>query len=377
MDRLIPTHNNLIRFTRYLRQQGWPIGLAQTQDALECAQTTLAQSDQMLRLSLKITLCTNKEEWNSFDQTFDKFWSQKTQDTENQIKLPPGRAPTRKIQKGLVGFSTSVENDEAENNDPTMGGAGTSSGVGKTDFRFLTDRRAYQQAAKITERLARRIKKKPSRRWKTVSKGPRVHAQATLRSFAKHGDLNTRLIYKKRKTIPHRLVMVLDVSHSMSYYSPVLARFVRALCLSFPKSEAFCFHVDLHRITHLLKEHKPEKLVENFEKKNGLWFGGTKISESLSDLMNRYKPNLSPSRTTLLLFSDGFDTMSADELTLVLKKLRSNVKNLYWIDPNLTRAREAGLEEEGALHEAQQWIDDVIPGDSLAGLEELVIKLQK
>lgn len=141
----------------------------------------------------------------------------------------------------------------------------------------------------------------------------------------------------------------------MYYYSPILSRFVRALTVTFPYSEAFCFHIQLHRRTDLIRERRAEKVVESFEKRQGLWFGRTKCSKSLLYLINEYGSKFHSSKTSVLIFSDAFDTMSAEELVLWLKRIKEMVRHIYWIDPNHTRRMETGSDKEGPMHAASQW----------------------
>ena len=65
-------------------------------------------------------------------------------------------------------------------------------------------------------------------------------------------------------------------------------------------------------------------MVESFENRQGLWFGGMKLSESLLYLINEYGSKFHSLKTSVLIFSDGFDTMSAEELVLCLKEAQRN-----------------------------------------------------
>jgi uncharacterized protein with von Willebrand factor type A (vWA) domain len=164
--------------------------------------------------------------------------------------------------------------------------------------------------------------------------------------------------------------MLLDVSHSMAKYSPLLARFARAYVNVDPRAEAFTFHVELTRVTELFRTTRVEQLRQKLAGMSKLWFGGTRIANSLGEFNARHLARISGPDTVVVLFSDGFDTHGAADLSAQLAPLHDSVRGLIWANPLLARyADDEAL--DGPLAAASQHLDHVVEANTLASLEAL------
>lgn len=362
-----PMAEKLSGFVTELRGLGFNIGMNETRDALFMAAEGGAQSRPLFQAALKHLFCTTTDEWDVFDALFLTYFAVETDLPEQGENEGEGQRFEKQFQQDFQIVADFYQSDEGNEE----GGAGRDQAVTKTDFRFLTESEGWEEAARAAEMLAKKIKMRRTRRWKRKRHGPRIDLPSTMRKLTATGGEPLILGRRKRKQRPFHVVALLDVSHSMSYYSPMLARFVRGLVHHFENTEAFCFHIELHHITPLLKEPDREVMRQRMEALENLWFGGTNIAGSLRQFNERFLEEVTNRHSVALLFSDGCDTCSGDEVVPEVATLKRFVRRLYWVNPMQARLEGAGLTSASPLMAAKSYIDGCVSGDSLRSLEKL------
>ncbi|GJM02806.1 MAG: VWA domain-containing protein [Rhodomicrobium sp.] len=358
----------LIAFLSELRGSGFRIGLGESRDALTIALGAPAADRARFQSSLRHLLCSSREEWVTFDAYFRAHYGQQQdseagEPTDSAEGDTAGDKPTPKFQIVADFYHGADAGKE--------GGAGRNAAVTKTDFRFLTDSDDWEEAARLTEDLARRIQSRPTRRWRQKAGGKRIDLAATARRLPGSDGDPLWLGYRARRKRPMHVVALLDVSHSMSYYSPMLARFVRGLVHNFKDCEAFCFHMELNRVTDHLKETDLDVMREKMEALENLWYGGTNIGQSIEAFNKRFLKETVRPNSVVLLFTDGCDTSPPEELRKPLRELRANVRRVFWINPLRERLLKSGLTSSSPLAAASGAIDAQLSGDSFRSLAAL------
>src|SRR5262249_35665417 len=137
-----------------------------------------------------------------------------------------------------------------------------------------------QEITRISRRIVRRLASRSSRRWKSKPNGTRVDLRRSLRSCLRTGGELAELSFKSRKRKKTRLVVLCDVSGSMSLYSRLLIKFAYAVQNSVAQVETFVFSTRLERITTQLKNKSYERAIDLVSETRG-WSGGTLIGPSL------------------------------------------------------------------------------------------------
>lgn len=365
--------SKLCLFLSELRGTGFNIGVGEARDAVTLAVDEGSFSRPLFQKSLKHLLCSQYDEWQQFDELFAAFFGLPIE-LQGKGSTPNNNDRFEKQFKTemqiVADFYEGHEGDKEA-------GAGREVAISKTDFRFLTEQAGWEEAALAAEQLARQIKMRPTRRWRKSASGKRIDLASTARRLAATDGDPLYIGYKKRKRRPMRIVALLDVSHSMSYYSPMLARFIRGLVLNFDNCEAFSFHVELNHITDILKKKDLEVMRRRMEAFENLWFGGTNIATSLHKFNQHYLPDLASSNTVVLIFSDGCDTTAVDEMIPPFEHMARAVRRIYWINPMKARLDKAQLISSSPLMAAKSYIDGQICGDSLRSLEALARVLSR
>lgn len=362
-----PMADKLCGFLSTLRDAGFQIGVDEMRDAALVAAVDGGFSRPLFQARLKHLLCTTLDEWDQFDHMFLSYYCVNSEPNEQGGAEGDGKRFEKQFNQDFQILADFYESDDGGEE----GSAGRDQAVTKTDFRFLTESKGWEEAAVAAERLARRIKARRTRRWRKRKRGPRIDLQTTMRKLAASDGDPLYLGRKMRKQRPFHVVALLDVSHSMSYYSPMLARFVCGLIQHFEGTEAFSFHIDLHHITELLKEPDRDVMRQRMEALENLWFGGTNIAASLTQFNRQHLADVARRHTVVLLFSDGCDTCEPDEIIAPLREMKRHVRRIYWVNPMQARLEAAGMRSASPLMGARCSIDGCVSGDSLRSLESL------
>ncbi len=369
--------DQFVDFTGYLKQNGFSIGIDQTRDALTLLGRQTRPDQQFTKQTLRGLFCSNLSQWQQFDDLFQQFWFSSNLDNDEKPH-ERNQAITRKQNSqssGIAGTSTDHFSDMSTDTSGSACGAGKQRTIGKADFRFLNDTRAMREIERLTERLALSLKQQKSRRKTYSNQGEQIDIRQTLRRNMKYGGALITPRFRQQLTRPFELVILHDVSHSMTWNNPLLFRFVRGLVRTLPKTEAFVFHTQLHQVTTLYRERSVKTMQQKLEAKNNLWLGGTCIGESLHEFNQRYAKKYLNSKTVLLIISDGFDTDAPEYLATQLKIMHRQCRRLLWLNPML--GREHYQADSETFNQARPYIDSLVPANTLDSLRSVIQSIRQ
>jgi uncharacterized protein with von Willebrand factor type A (vWA) domain len=157
----------------------------------------------------------------------------------------------------------------------------------------------------------------------------------TIRRNICHGGVPIDLMWRSRKHKPLRLVVLLDVSGSMSLYTSVFVRFMHGVLDHFREAEAFLFHTRLAQVSAAMREKDVGRALERLSLLAQGAGGGTRIGESLATFNRWHAPTVIHSRTCVLIISDGYDTGPPAALAAEMRRLRRRCRRLVWLNPML------------------------------------------
>ncbi|MFZ5791851.1 MAG: vWA domain-containing protein [Pseudomonadota bacterium] len=373
----------LAAFVRSLRANGFTVGLAETQDALRVLSSPAAARPQLLGEAFKALFCSRQEEWARFDEIFDAFWrgrgmkvavraaGQPKPGTRPRQLAPgaPGEERRRPAERGLA-----VERGEGTGEEETSGaararGASSAESLAETDLRHIVDAEALAEAHRLAERLARAMRYRLTRRERSRRHGRRLDLRRTIHRSIGRGGTPLDLVRRRRKDKPLRLVVLLDVSGSMSLYSTVFARFLHGLVACSHEAEAYLFHTRLVHISDALRERDPERAVERLALMAQGWSGGTRIGECLAAFNRWHAPRLVHSRTVVIILSDGYDTGDPAALAREMAALKRRARRIVWLNPMMGWKDYAPV--AAGMQAALPHVDLFAPAHNLASLAAL------
>jgi uncharacterized protein with von Willebrand factor type A (vWA) domain len=362
-------------FVATLRTNGFVIGQRETEDALSLAETVGVMERQPLRWGWRSLLCTRAEDWVRFDDLFDSYW------------LPPNKQGIGETQAGGAGLVLMADEawnaagragpvlhrDEADDDAGLPGdtaaqdGASATATVENADFRSLTDRLQTYAIEAAIRHFALRLKRLRTRREQSRRSGARIDLRQTLRLSVCTGGSPHKLRFRAPRRVRPRLVLLLDVSRSMSLTSFFYLRVARALALELGDVHVFLYHTQLTHVSEALKDSDPWRAQERLQLLSAGWAGGTRIGECLASFNRLHAGRLVHARTAVIIASDGYDTGPAGVLSAEMAVLARRARRIIWFNPAKADPRYAPLAR--GMREAMPFIDLLTAGNSLTALE--------
>lgn len=374
--------SRLVEFVDVARRNGFHVGVAEELDAQRTALICGITDPRRLRWGLKSLLCSSHGDWQRFDEIFDAYWlpartsiryrSAKDAPVSRQAARADSAHPSSlAVQSDQVPGEGSGDADD----EGVHKGASAQESRERADFRVLAERGGMREIEELVERLARNMRRRRRRREKVVRHGRRVHLRRSLRHSLGFGGTPLELAYRRRRERQPRLVLVVDVSRSMSMYSLVFLRFARALVSIFDGAEAFACHTRLVHISPAMRHTDLGKMQKSLVTISKGWAGGTRIGDSLQHLDRRYG-RLINSRSVVVIVSDGLDTGEAEHLATQLARIKERCRKLVWLNPLL--GREGYEPRTAGMLAALPYIDIFAPAhnlQSLMALEQVLTRL--
>jgi uncharacterized protein with von Willebrand factor type A (vWA) domain len=226
---------------------------------------------------------------------------------------------------------------------------------------------------RLVERLARRLRRRLVRRLRVRRQGQLIHLRRTVRASLRYGGTPLDLVFRKRRRELPRLLLLLDVSRSMSFYSYLFLRFARGVLRAFKDADAFVFHTRLIHVSQALQDRDLDAVRTRLAVLSAGWSGGTRIGECLGAFNRDYARRLVGSRTIIIIVSDGYDTGEPEVLADQMHALRAKARALVWLNPLL--GREGYTPTAKGMRAALPFIDLFAPANNLESLSALEPRL--
>ena len=350
----------VVEFCRFCRQSGLSAGVKESVDALNAVRALGVSEKENLKAALRAVLCSNKDDWDQFDELFAAFWTSGT--SKPRRKQPGDQRPPQGAIATALGFSHAGRTVEDDGGRAVLG-ATASERLRRTDFSQASHN-DLEELERITMRLLRQMSLRLSRRRKSKRQRGQVDLRRTIRrNISRGGDL-IDLSYKARTVQQDRLAVLLDISGSMNPYSLFLLRFAYALQRHFKRVDTFLFSTRLIEIAQALRG-QPAQAMRSLAQQETGWSGGTKIGESLKDFLLRHGGVLSRD-TVFIVLSDGWDTGPPEVLAGQLQAIQRRVRTVIWLNP-LLGLRDYQPVTQG-MSAALPYIDVFAPAHNLESL---------
>ncbi|VXC59108.1 VWA containing CoxE family protein [Burkholderia sp. 8Y] len=341
---LPPFARNVVHFVRLLRGAGLGMSPAQAVDALDALRfIDLGRRDDV-RAALACLLVHASDERDIFDSAFDLFW--RDPDWESKLralllpKIQSAAPPPKRNNRLADALATRADAPEtpARETEPEETHARLSFSaqerLSQRDFDTLTadEWRALRHQIRA-HRLP--LATEPTRRLKAASRGTHADLRASARQAVRAGGDWT--VWKYRAVVERRppLVLLLDISGSMSAYSRAVLYYCHALLQSRERLQVFLFGTRLTNATRALRERDPDIAVSALGAQVADWSGGTRIGAALAEFNRRWARRVLAGRATVLLVTDGLDHEAIDVLDAEMARLRRFAHRLVWLNPLL------------------------------------------
>jgi uncharacterized protein with von Willebrand factor type A (vWA) domain len=376
-----PDHlaENVMHFGRVLRQAG--VGV--TTDRIGLALRALSSGGIERRDDFKATLSAcmidRPEHVAMFEQAFYVFWRDpdlmarimamllpKVQ-AKSQVAPPP---ENKRLAAALFGAGAKPREAAPPPDQIELDASLTFSQqeiLRKADFETMSDAE-WLETKRMMRSLVPRIRRQKTRRLMAAAKGRVPDWRASLKSEARAGEA-ALLRFRKPRSVPVRLVVLADISGSMSKYSRMLLHFTHALSMAGLPVASFVFGTRLSSITRQLRQRDPDVAVAAVVRQVEDWSGGTRMTECMHAFNRDWSRRLLAQRATVILISDGLEHGDVSQLAGEMERLSKSSESLIWLNPLL---RYQAFEPRAAgIKAILPYVDRFMPAHNLNSLEAL------
>lgn len=224
-------------------------------------------------------------------------------------------------------------------------------------------------AARLFASLAPRSPLRRARRHVRSTNGS-VDGPATLREQLRRMGEPGRIHHRRRGVRPRRIVLLVDVSGSMSRYADSLLRLSHVFVRSVPHVEVFTMGTRLTHVTRALSERDPDRALAAAGRVVPDWSGGTRLGEAIGAFLDRWGRRGMARGAVVVVFSDGWEREGPELLGEQMRRLAALSHRVVWANPHRGKVGYAPVQQ--GIVAALPHIDDFVAGHSLAAFEELI-----
>jgi len=376
-----------MHFARVLRAAGLPIGPDRVLDAMRALAVAGVERREDFYWTLASVFLARREQFEIYDQAFHIFWRDpQLLERVMAMFLPQvygrqGREQAQpassRVAEALHPRQKKPKEEPLEPQTETQLEATLSFSsrevLQHADFETMTAEE-LSQAKKLISKLRLPIPEIRTRRFDPDSRGARVDLRATLRASLRSGGKIIPLKRRSPETRHPPLVVLCDVSGSMSRYSRMFLHFLHAITNDRDRVASFVFGTRLTNITRHLRHRDVDVAMSGVADAIADWSGGTRIGNCLAEFNLRWSRRVLGQNAVVLIISDGLDGDIGEGLARQMERLHKSCRKLIWLNPLL---RYEGFEARPAGVRAMlPHVDEFLPVHNVASLIDLARALE-
>ncbi|MCE6959037.1 VWA domain-containing protein [Cereibacter sphaeroides] len=384
---------NILWFARALRKAGLPIGSGRVIDAIRAVEAAGFTSREDFYWTLHACFVSRPEHRAVFAQVFRLYWRD-PQFLEHMMSLllpqlrglqedrPPEPAEKRAAEALLDGAARPEQREEAgEESLIEIDAAETVSEeerLKRLDFEQMSTSE-IEAAKRMLSRLTLPVPPIASRRVVAAVSGSRPDLRRTLRLALRQGGEVAAIARRRPTERWPNLVVLCDISGSMSRYSRLVLHFVHAVAnrkgQGWARVHAFTFGTRLTDITRHLRTRDVDAALAAAGAEAQDWSGGTRIGECLHVFNRDWSRRVLGQGAVVLLITDGLDRGAPEALSREMERLHLSTRRLIWLNPLL---RWDGFAPRAAgIRAMLPHVDSLRAAHSVASLDALAEALSR
>lgn len=375
---------NIVHFARALRAAGMRVGPGAALEAVRAILEVGPRRRADFYWALHCVFVERHDQHQIFDQAFALFWRspkvlERLMADLYTPSIPPARGDGEEAppvaQRVLDALSLEAdqppgqEDEEPPAPEPDSTMTFSAQQIARTmDFEGMTgEELAHAKAAIAKLRLP--IEQVPTRRFQPDARGNRIDMRASLRASMKPGGEVAPLKRRHRAQRPPPVVVLCDVSGSMSRYSRMFLHFVHAITNDRDRVHTFIFGTRLTNITRLLQHRDVDVALDKTASTVDDWSGGTRIGECLRTFNYTWSRRVLGQGAMVLLITDGLDRDDLGVLEREIDRLHRSCRRLIWLNPLLRY--EGFRPEAGGIKTILPCVDEFRPVHNLQSLMDI------
>lgn len=385
---------NMTHFARALRRAGLPIGPGRVIEAARAVAAAGFTRRDDFYWTLHSVFVNRPEERQVFHQVFRLYWRDpRFLEHMMSLLLPTLRgaqdevaaeSAARRAAEALLDGASPPDLPGAPGDDDSeieieIDSRYTASGeerLRKLDFAQMTADEAAD-ARRMIARLSLPVPPLMTRRSVTATHGRTPDWRRTMRAALRQGGEITAIARRRPGVRWPALVVLCDISGSMSEYSRMVLHFVHAVTnrqgQGWAKVHAFTFGTRLTNISHHLRLRDVDAALNAAGSEAQDWQGGTRIGACLRSFNKDWSRRVMAQGAVVLLITDGLERDDPDMLRDEMARLKRSARRVIWINPLLRW--EGFVPRAQGMRAILPHVDTFRAGHSIASLEALAAAL--
>ena len=351
---------HVVAFGRVLREAGLEVGPGRVADAVRGLSAVDVTRRDDVYFTLRQTLVSRRDDLELFDRAFESWF------LRAPLQLPPEAPDESAVTVSPRAADAGSVPGEGEEK-PGLG-ASSLELLRRKDFAEMTPEELERSQQAIAE-IARARPLRRSRRRAADPSGDRLDVRQLVRRSLRTGGDPVERPRRARKVVPRKLVVLCDVSGSMSAYARAILLFLHAAVGLGRGVEAFAFGTRLTRLTRDLAVRNPEAALARATAASVDWGSGTRIGESLRELNERHGRRGLARGAVVVIVSDGWERDDPALLARELARLARAAYAIVWVNP--LKGNPEYEPRAGGMRAALPFVDRFLPGHNLESLEDL------
>jgi hypothetical protein len=381
---------NIMHFARVLRRAGLPVGPGKVIEALKAVEVAGVRRREDFYWTLHAVFVNRRDQRELFDQTFHIFWrNPELLEKMMSLVLPTTfledstaqerEKASRRVSDALAPESESMPSAKGEEEGDTIEIDATLTYSDQEQLRVMDFESMSAEevalAKKAIARLRLPIVAVPTRRFRPSARGQKIDMRRSLRASLRSGG-DTIPLRRRARVLRHPpLVVLCDISGSMSQYSRMFLHFLHAITNDRDRVHTFLFGTRLTNVTRYLRTRDVDVALEKIGQSVEDWSGGTRIGQTLADFNKNWARRVLGQGALVLFVSDGLDRDAGSGLSDEMERLHKSCRRLIWLNPLL---RYDGFEPKSkGIQAILPHVDDFRSVHSLNSLDELAEVLSR
>ena len=352
----------LLGFARALRASGVAVTADRERTYLEAVVAVGLMDPAAVYWAGRGTLCSSPADLERYDQVYAAWFG-----LERAGTRPRPEASSMLTMAPLEGDSGAGQTQDQEQ-DAIQAQASAAEVLRHRDIATLGSPERARLAALFAQ-LHPRAPRRRAHRATPAARG-QVDARRTLRDQLRRMGEPGPIAWRRRGTRSRRIVLLVDVSGSMSPYADALLRLSHTYAAAGLPVEVFTLGTRLTHVTRPLRQRDPERALVACGNAVPDWSGGTRLAQGVKVFLDRWGRRGMARGAVVVVFSDGWERESPEALGEQMRRLRSLAHRVVWVNPHRGKAGYEPVQQ--GIVAALPHIDDFVAGHSMAAFEELV-----
>ena len=353
----------LLGFTRALRSAGLPVTSDRSRTFLRAVATVGFGDRRATYWAGRATLCTSPEHFTAYDRVFTGWF---LEEGGGGGGAPPTNLPP--VVQAPLGDDDRSGTSPGEDEEEVVR-------VAASDVELLQHRDIATLDAGERARLAAlfgRLAPVPPRRVsyrRAASRRGVVDTHETLRRTLDRMGEPVEIARRHRTSRTRRVVLLVDVSGSMSSYADALLRLSHRIG-STGMTETFSMGTRVTRLTRAMRLRDVDKAIVAAGETVPDWSGGTRLGEGLKAFLDRWGQRGLARGAVVVVFSDGWERGDAVLLGEQMARLHRLAHRVVWVNPHKGAAGYQPVQQGMAA--ALPHVDEFVAGHSLAAFRKVL-----